>query len=98
MSRDVPFDDDDVCDSCGQVGVFDFMGDSLCPECAMKRTDDSIAVEVATHQGFWDWFSNKAKERLNERIKHDTGLPDKQTSDFTEEPGVQGKTSDAGDV
>uniref|UniRef100_A0A6H1ZSR1 Uncharacterized protein n=1 Tax=viral metagenome TaxID=1070528 RepID=A0A6H1ZSR1_9ZZZZ len=36
MSRDVPFDKDAVCDVCGKVGAWDFMGDFLCPECASK--------------------------------------------------------------
>jgi len=36
MSRDIPFDKDGVCDVCGKVGAYDFMGDCLCPECAHK--------------------------------------------------------------
>ena len=34
--RDVPFDNDAVCDNCGKTGAYDFMGDLLCPECANK--------------------------------------------------------------
>jgi uncharacterized Zn finger protein (UPF0148 family) len=33
MSRDVPFDEKEVCDKCGAPGAFDFMGDFFCPEC-----------------------------------------------------------------
>ena len=36
MSRDVPFDEKATCDYCGKLGVYDFMGDLLCPECAEK--------------------------------------------------------------
>ena len=36
MSRDVPFDKDTICDSCGVKGAYDFMGDFLCPECFSK--------------------------------------------------------------
>ena len=63
-----------------------------------KRTDDSIAVEVATHQGFWDWFVNKTKERLNERIKHDTGLPDMEADEEVENKGVHSQDRSAGDL
>ena len=34
--RTVPFDEKEVCDICGKVGAFDFMGDLLCPECTEK--------------------------------------------------------------
>ena len=34
MSRTVPFDKDGECDVCGNIGVYDFMGDLICPECA----------------------------------------------------------------
>jgi hypothetical protein len=33
MSREVPFDEDAVCDHCGKRGAFDFMGDLICAEC-----------------------------------------------------------------
>ena len=36
MSRDVPYDEDEICDQCGSKGGYDFMGDILCPECASK--------------------------------------------------------------
>jgi len=36
MSREVPFCKDEPCDECGKVGVYDFMGDYLCPECTQK--------------------------------------------------------------
>ena len=35
-NRTVPFDDGAICDVCGKVGAYDFMGDLLCPECAGK--------------------------------------------------------------
>lgn len=31
--RDVPFDEFAVCDNCGKIGAFDFMGDFYCKEC-----------------------------------------------------------------
>lgn len=38
MSREVPFDPSAICDVCGAVGAYDFMGDLLCPLCS----DDAI--------------------------------------------------------
>lgn len=34
--RIVPFDKDAICDECGKLGAFDFMGDYYCDECASK--------------------------------------------------------------
>jgi len=36
MSRDVPFDENAICDECGKIGCYDFMGDFYCPECVLK--------------------------------------------------------------
>lgn len=36
MGREVPFDKDDVCDECGAVGAYDFMGDLICGACSSK--------------------------------------------------------------
>ena len=33
MSRDVPYENNETCDNCGQKGAFDFMGDYYCQEC-----------------------------------------------------------------
>lgn len=34
--RTVPFDNKSICDICGKLGAYDFMGDFLCPKCAGK--------------------------------------------------------------
>jgi hypothetical protein len=36
MSREIPFDENAICDVCGKKGAFDFMGDYLCAECSSK--------------------------------------------------------------
>lgn len=36
MDRTVPFDEDEICDSCGAKGAYDFMGDCICAECLAK--------------------------------------------------------------
>ncbi len=33
MSREVPFDKDEICDVCGRKGAYDFMGDLICGYC-----------------------------------------------------------------
>lgn len=40
MGREVPFDEEAICDSCGERGAWDFMGDYLCDKCA------KLAVEA----------------------------------------------------
>jgi hypothetical protein len=37
MGREVPFYKDAICDGCGKVGAYDFMGDCFCPECCDKN-------------------------------------------------------------
>ena len=41
MSREVPYYPELVCDHCGTVGAFDFMGDYLCHECACEAICDN---------------------------------------------------------
>lgn len=36
MDREIPFDEDAICDGCGCKGAYDFMGDYLCDKCASK--------------------------------------------------------------
>ena len=33
MSREIPFEKDEICDYCGKIGAYDFMGDFCCAEC-----------------------------------------------------------------
>lgn len=35
MSRDIDYEKDLVCDNCGKVGAYDFMGDYYCSDCAV---------------------------------------------------------------
>ena len=46
MSRDVPFDEKAICDGCGALGAFDFMGDFFCQKClAEDDAEQSFAEE-----------------------------------------------------
>ena len=47
--RAVPFDETEVCDNCGKVGAYDFMGDLLCPECASKAIGESEPCNRCGH-------------------------------------------------
>ena len=40
MSREVPFDPVAICDCCGAIGAFDFMGDCLCQRCIDELDQD----------------------------------------------------------
>lgn len=48
MNRDVPFDELAVCDSCGETGAFDFIGDFYCADCLAKMfsviDDDNVMI------------------------------------------------------
>lgn len=44
-SREVPFDDDAVCDDCGCLGAYDFMGDNLCPTCALVEDEEAELMD-----------------------------------------------------
>lgn len=36
MDREIPFDENAICDECGKQGAYDFMGDYLCEDCIAK--------------------------------------------------------------
>ena len=41
MGREVPFYDDAVCDGCGAIGAYDFMGDCYCQACTDRFAEDA---------------------------------------------------------
>lgn len=49
-SRNVPFDENAKCDDCGAKGAFDFMGDFLCTECALKIFGEPEACNRCGHK------------------------------------------------
>ena len=58
MSRDVPFDDNAICDECGAEGAYDFMGDCLCSECSSKYIEEEC---------------EETNEEFNERVVRQYG-------------------------
>jgi len=36
MSREVRYDEEAICDGCGNKGAFDFYGDFFCEDCTEK--------------------------------------------------------------
>jgi hypothetical protein len=38
--REIPFEGDAVCDSCGAIGAFDVMGDYFCEQCMKDFTQE----------------------------------------------------------
>jgi hypothetical protein len=45
MGREVPFYKDAICDGCGKVGAYDFMGDCFCPECCDKNDRETEGAQ-----------------------------------------------------
>jgi len=43
--RDVEFEESTACDSCGEEGAYDFMGDYLCARCADRNSDAEAMQE-----------------------------------------------------
>ena len=44
-SREIPYNEDEICDVCGSKGIYDFMGDYLCPACAKSEIQDKVDDE-----------------------------------------------------
>lgn len=55
--REVPFDGEARCDVCGRQGAFDFMGDFLCPNHSVGKTevaaDDRVKSAVLNGDAAW---------------------------------------------
>jgi hypothetical protein len=50
MSRDVIYYRDEVCDDCGKLGAYDFMGDLICDECCTDdRENKKMEIDVNEH-------------------------------------------------
>ena len=45
MSSELEFEPDIACDLCGEIGVYDVMGDYLCPFCMGATTDAEVILE-----------------------------------------------------
>ncbi len=45
MSREVPFDKDEICDVCGEKGAYDFMGDCYCVDCLEEIKEEEVRSE-----------------------------------------------------
>ena len=54
MSGVIPFDVEEICDNCGKVGAFDFMGDSFCPSC-LKICESCQSLFVINLKEPKDW-------------------------------------------
>jgi uncharacterized Zn ribbon protein len=40
MSREIPFEEDAICEECGDRGAYDFMGDYYCAMCLKEAIED----------------------------------------------------------
>lgn len=46
MSREIPYEPDLICDSCGKAGAFDFMGDAFCTQCSSSCVEKSESAQT----------------------------------------------------
>jgi hypothetical protein len=54
MSRLVPFDSEEKCDFCDNIGAYDFMGDFLCIECYQDMMDAQGEDDLDDDEDFDD--------------------------------------------
>ena len=40
--REVPFEQEAICDRCGAKGAYDFMGDYYCVRCTKELVDEEV--------------------------------------------------------
>lgn len=75
MGRDVPFDDDEICDGCGALGAYDFYGDYFCQKCTDRIfTEREAARDLeAAKAGLADYEKNGGLtvEELKRELKID---------------------------
>ena len=45
MNREIPHDEDAICDECGAKGAYDFMGDYFCVECVRNLLAEFVEEE-----------------------------------------------------
>lgn len=50
MNRDIPYEENEKCDVCGQKGAFDFMGDFICEKCLSKIRHEQRIVKYEQKQ------------------------------------------------
>ena len=81
MSRDIPYEEDLICDLCGAKGGYDFMEDVLCPKCAEKNINkgEGCKMEGVTdiYKKIWitaDELVGKDKEFHPRRVIDNGGV------------------------
>lgn len=45
MSKEVPYDLEAICDTCGHKGAFDLYGDYMCHDCLSSEDDEDDVGE-----------------------------------------------------
>jgi uncharacterized Zn finger protein (UPF0148 family) len=56
MGREVPFNKNAKCDTCGKTGAFDFMGDLICSDCAERaQAEAEKAREREAHMDCYQY-------------------------------------------
>ncbi len=63
MNRDIPYDLDLMCDSCGKIGAFDFMGDYFCADCTKSCTDCGKVIITTPEEPVYCIDCNQKKKK-----------------------------------
>lgn len=63
MSREVPFDEETVCDGCGESGAYDFMGDCYCQRCI-----DGHATDAGHWAALATWMDDACQAKNGEDL------------------------------
>lgn len=69
MSRLVPFEPDEKCESCGVLGAFDFMGDLLCSKCAGNEPEYPEQSTCFPSCEAFDDATEREEIELTERVE-----------------------------
>ncbi len=65
MDRSIEYDTNLVCDYCGNLGAYDFLGDSLCEYCLSGEDASTISYTLACRPGQdIDYFLQEVKTEI----------------------------------
>jgi hypothetical protein len=64
--RDVPFDENAICDICGVKGAYDFVGDCICEKCMnLKEPKDGSTIEDGFGSVWSAWCPECGKKSMS---------------------------------
>jgi len=60
MDREIPYEENSVCDGCGHIGAYDFVGDYYCDDCITCGVDGIVRINGLRNLWFrfLDWMKS----------------------------------------